>query len=210
MEPHNSDRVNAVMVSHPIRDIVATLQRVAKAETLLFEDLLTGFGDAAFPPCLLVPALLMVSPLSGIPLFSSFCALVICLIAAQGALGRSRIWLPQVLARRELSGAKVQQAAHTLRHVVRISEYVTRPRLAALTSAPMRRVIYVGVIMLAACVPVLELVPFASSMIGLVVAVLAIALITRDGLVLLLALVLIVVLGMLVGNVIEFVATQVG
>lgn len=200
------DRVRSIMVDHPVRDVVATLQHSGQAEKVAFGTLIAGFGDAAFPPCLLVPALLVVSPLSGIPLFSSFCALVIILIAAQGALGRNRIWLPGFLAQRELSGERLQNAAHSLRHVVRVTEYVTRPRLTFLTSGPMRRVIYAGLILLAACVPFLELVPFASSMIGLVVAVFAIALLTRDGIMLLFACALAVALAVLVVNLVGFMA----
>ena len=199
-----------IMIKHPVRDVVQTLQEAAKADKVAFETLLAGFGPAAFPPCLLVPALLVVSPLSGIPLFSSFCALVICLVAAQGAWGRHKIWLPAFLARREMSGAQLRRAADALHYVVRVSEYVTRPRLAFLTAPPMNRVIYGVVILIAACVPLLELVPFASSLIGLVVALLAIALLTRDGLVLLGGLVLVAVLGLVITNMIEFVAETVG
>ncbi|MBQ1203277.1 MAG: exopolysaccharide biosynthesis protein [Loktanella sp.] len=195
------------MVEHPVRKVVQALHDAAKADKVTFDTLLKGFGDAAYPPCLLVPALLMVSPLSGIPLFSSFSALVICLIAAQGAWGRDRIWLPQFLAQRALPAERLGKAAHALRHVVRISEYVTRPRLALLSSPAARRVIYGMIMLLAACVPVLELLPFASSLIGLIVTVLAIALLTRDGVVLIAGFALACGVVVTLGNLVEFFAT---
>ncbi|MFN3661721.1 exopolysaccharide biosynthesis protein [Yoonia sp.] len=193
------------MEEHPVRDVVDTIEESSHEEKVAFGTLIHGFEDTAFPPCLLVPSLLLVSPLSGIPFFSSFCALVICLIAAQGAWGRDRIWLPDFMARRELPGDKLDKAAHVLGYVARGTEYVTRPRLEFLTAPPMDRVIYGAMILLAGCVPLLELMPFASSLIGLIVAVLAVALITRDGLVVLVALVLVVVLAIVVTNLAGFV-----
>jgi hypothetical protein len=199
--------VQPAMTDHPVQNVVATLDRHGGHEKVAFAKLLDGFGEAAFPPCLLLPALMMVSPLSGIPLFSSFCALTIALIAAQGAWGRRRIWLPEFIAKREIAGEKLQKAAKSLQPVVRISAKITKPRLGFLTRSAVRRVIYGAVMLLAACVPVLELVPFASSLIGFVVAVIAIALLTRDGVVLLIGLALAGVIGFLIENIIEFAAS---
>ena len=45
-------------------------------------------------PPLMLPALLVVSPLSSIPLFSSACGLIIALISVQMVLHQHKLWLP--------------------------------------------------------------------------------------------------------------------
>lgn len=61
------------------------------------EELVGAIGDRSFGPFLLVPALIALTPLGGIPGLPTFLALVVILVAAQLLLGMRRFWLPHFI-----------------------------------------------------------------------------------------------------------------
>ena len=63
---------------------------VAERDDVSIGDLITAFGPASFLPLLLLPAITLVSPLSGIPLFSSFNALIIIALLQWRSQRRNR------------------------------------------------------------------------------------------------------------------------
>ena len=67
--------------ARPVGEIVDRLDSATNQPSLSVHDLLEEFGESSFLPALMVPALLTVSPLSGIPLFSTVCGLTIAFIA---------------------------------------------------------------------------------------------------------------------------------
>ena len=90
----------------PISTVVETLEEATVAHEVCLRDILSEFGSASFPSVLLVVSLLLVSPLSGIPLFSSGLGAVIFLVAIQGAMGRGHIWLPERLVSLKLNAVR--------------------------------------------------------------------------------------------------------
>ena len=145
-------------------------------------------GERSFGPFLLVPAIIEISPIGGIPGIPTLIAIIISLFAAQVLLNRSHLWLPRAIEQRHIDGAKL---ANALRHLLRPLKYVDRvlkPRLDWTTKPPMLQLIAFCVIALVATVPALELIPFASTIPMISVALFGAALLCRDGLVALLAL----------------------
>ncbi len=134
-------------------------------------------------PVLLVPALFVVSPLSGIPLFSSACGILIALISAQMLLGRRHLWLPSLLTNRHIAGKKLRKATDKLQGVARWMDSHTRERLRFFTHRPFRWVTQAACLLCGAAMPFLELVPFSSSILGVAVTLLALSLLVRDGLI---------------------------
>ena len=165
----------------PVSDIVDQIDETVTDDNIRAEELLGAFGHSALLPTLIVPALLVTSPLSAIPFFSSLCGIAIVLIAIQGVFGRAQPWLPQFLRRRRLPAEKTHNATKTMGRVAGWLDAVTHQRLQFLVVGPARRVIYLICALAASMIPLLELVPMSSSLIGAGVSLLAIGMLARDG-----------------------------
>ena len=170
------------MSDRPLREILDQIERCAQAEEVSLDALLQSFGAASFVSALLVPAILVVSPLSGIPFFSSLCGLTIVAISAQMLLRRDHLSLPSSLTRRRLAGERLRAAVAKMRGVVDVLDrHTRRGRLRPLAGArgqvlPQALCVVAGMMM-----PVMELVPFSSSLLGAAVLSFSAALLTRDG-----------------------------
>ncbi|WP_406721376.1 exopolysaccharide biosynthesis protein [Thioclava litoralis] len=175
---------NQTQTRRAVRDIVAAIDARARDEDeIRIEDVLGSLGGASFVPVLLVPALFVVSPLSGIPLFSSACGILIALISAQMLLGRDHLWLPRLLTRRHIAGDKLRKATGKLQGIARWMDLHTKERLRLFTHRPFRWVTQGACLLCGAAMPFLELVPFSSSILGAAVTLLALSLLVRDGLI---------------------------
>lgn len=170
------------MRDFPVTRVVATLDDMASEAAITVGDGVRRFGMSGFETLLLVPAILLVSPLSGIPLFSTFCGVVIFLIAAQGALGRQHLWLPDRVMRQELTSDQIRRATRSLRWVADKLDRITRQRLHHLVGRPARRLVLGLCAVVAPLFPVLEFIPFSASILGGAISLFALALLARDGL----------------------------
>mgnify|MGYP006273390185 FL=1 len=179
----------------PVEDIVARLDDTAQGrERVTLGDVVEAFGRRSFLPMLMVPALLVLSPLSGIPLFSSVCGLTIALIAAQMLWpGRDHLWLPDRLMRQNISGARARKSVAQLGKLARRLDGLSRDRLRWFVGhRPGRTLLEACCFVAGAAMPVFEIVPFTSSILGFAVLLMATALLTRDGIFALAGLVVIV------------------
>ncbi|WP_407352783.1 exopolysaccharide biosynthesis protein [Luteimonas sp. R10] len=152
-------------------------------------EMLAAAGQRSFGPLLLVPGLIVLSPLSGVPGLPSAVAVLVLLVAVQLLCRRRHVWLPQWTLRRSVSARLLQRAVRVLRPVARVVDRLTRPRLRMLADAegPALYPIALLCILIALTMPPLELVPFANSIAGAALTAFGLALITRDGLLALVA-----------------------
>lgn len=177
----------------PVERIVDDIDRLSSRGTFRVRDVVEEFGQATFIPLLLVPALLVVSPLSGIPLFSSLCGLSIALIASQLLIGRKRIWLPDFLLRQEVKGDKAHGAIAKIRKFANFLDRHAHQRLSILVRPPLNKVAQVMTMLCGLAMPFLELLPFSSSILGTAVVLFSVGFLTRDGVYVLLAVAVIAV-----------------
>jgi hypothetical protein len=168
----------------PVQDIVARLEGTSQGERVTLGDAIEAFGRRSFLPVLMVPALLVVSPLSGIPFFSSLCGLTIALIAGQMLWpGQDYLWLPDRFTRRTISGERARNALARLARFARWLDTHSRERFSVLVGhRPGRKAIELCCLLAGLSMPVLEIVPFSSSVLGVSVLFMATGLLTRDGL----------------------------
>jgi hypothetical protein len=176
------------------RDIGAVLDCVEAAgegEKVSISDIVDEIGPSAFGPLLLVPALILVTPASGVPSMPTIGSLIISLIAIQIVIGRETVWLPKFIRRRSIGKERIQKALGYLRRPAAFIDRVTGKRLAYLTKRPF---IIVPALICSSMVllsPVFETVPFSVSIAALAVAIFALALVAQDGLLVILGLVLV-------------------
>lgn len=167
---------------HKVRDVLDRIEAIADQDDVTGDQLLTAFGETSFVPLLMLPALLVVSPLSGIPLFSSVCGLSIAIIAGQMLAGRDHIWLPGWIRRRHISGKRLAKGAAALHRVADWLDRHSRRRFSALSRPPFAMVPMLCCLFAGLAMPFLEAVPFSSSLLGAAVLCIAVGFLARDGL----------------------------
>lgn len=174
-----------MIVNDPPRNLGALLSRLERAgrrdEPVCMGDMLKVTGHRSFGALLLVPGLLVLSPLSGIPGFPTMCAVMVSLIALQLLVGRKHFWLPQWLLHRSAPRSKYQRAIRFLKKPARFVDRLLRRRLTFLTKGIAVRMNAVLCLLIAATMPPLELIPFGNSTAGAALSVLGVGLIARDG-----------------------------
>ena len=170
-------------MEQPISDVVEKLEEATGSSDMTLGEVLEEFGEAAYSSVILCIAIMLVSPLSGVPGFSSACGLAFFLIASQAAVARPSIWIPKKLGGLCLSSHKAEKAVARIRKVAGWIDERSKARLAVLVAPPMSRVLYAVCAFAGICMPFMELIPMTSSLLGLAVALIAAGLLTRDGLI---------------------------
>lgn len=170
--------------------IVDRILAVADREQVGVDDLVQAVGRASFAPVLLIPAIAVASPLSGIPLFSAVMGMLIFLVSLQMLLRRDQLWLPAWLLRRKTNGARVRSVFARVRPVMTWLDAHTYARLTAFVHRPLVFVPQTLCVLSGLVMPFLEFVPFSSSVLGCAVALLAFGMLARDGLFVMLGLAL--------------------
>lgn len=166
-----------------VSDILDRLEDAADGDDdVPVRDVTDAFGHRSFGPFLIVPALLELSPLGAVPGVPTVLAAVVILFAAQILLGRRNFWIPGILADRRISADRLRKAADKLRPVGERLDRWFHGRLDWLTRGPAVRIAAAVCILLALTVPPLELLPFASSGPMAAIAAFGLALLVRDGL----------------------------
>ena len=95
---------------HSVSEILDRLRDMganAHRDPVELGEAVEAFGKRSVGPFLLVPALIEVSPIGGIPAVPTLLAIIIALSAAQILFGRDHVWLPGFLERRHVKGDKV-------------------------------------------------------------------------------------------------------
>lgn len=171
-----------------LREVVDRLCIAGDGDEVSVQDILDTLGKRSFAPLLLVPSVLLVSPLSGVPGAGTFGAILMALISAHLVMGWERLWLPGFVLRGHVSRERMTKAARFLRPATAFIDRLVGPRLTFLTHGFFPRIIGLICLGIALVMPPLELVPMANSIAASAIAGFALALVTHDGLLVILAL----------------------
>lgn len=161
------------------------------------EAVLQSVGTRSLGPLLLVTGLITLAPVIGdIPGVPTIMAVLVFLIASQLLIHRKHLWVPRWVLKRSVSRSKMQKMLGWSRKPARFVDRYTRPRLTLLVQGKGQYMIALVCILIAMAMPLMEVVPFSANFAGLALASFGLALISRDGA---LALVALVVVGLLIG-----------
>lgn len=163
-------------------DILDALEDVATQDTVTVRDIVEEIGDRSFAPMILVPALILVSPLSGIFGLPTIGATFMLLVTLQKLLGRSHVWLPEFLKRRKIQASGLRKAVLWLRRPVGWIDRRTHRRLTWLVSRPANLVTALVIAAICSIIPFLEVLPMVTSIFALAISLFCIGLLARDGL----------------------------
>jgi hypothetical protein len=169
------------------------LDRVCEAKSeegqVSLGAILDEVGHRSFGPLLLVAGLVTLAPLVGdIPGVPTVMGIFVILTSAQLLLGRDHFWLPDWLLRRSVGREKVEKGVSWMRRPARWIDRVLRPRLSFLVQGPGLWIVAVASLLVGLGLPPMELVPFSANIAGLALSAFGLALITKDGLVAIVAL----------------------
>ena len=198
--PDNMQAPHAAPELTSLSAIIDQVMNVAQSERVSLREVLERIGDASFAPILLLPAVAVATPLSGIPMFSSLMGIVICLVSMQMLVRKRHIWLPDWVLRRQVRGHVVQRAFKSAYPVANWLDARTYSRLRVFVHRPFVFVPQLLCVLSGAVMPLLEFVPFTSSVMGVGVALLALGMLTRDGVVVLLGMIPYAVVGSLIST----------
>ncbi|WP_232823043.1 exopolysaccharide biosynthesis protein [Oceanibium sediminis] len=165
-----------------IGDVLTQLESLGDSDSVTIGEILGSYGQKSFLPTLMIPALIVTSPLSGVPLLSSICGLTIAATAAQWLTGRDRIWMPAFLARRKVSGPRLKAGAAKLEGLGRWLDSRSHERFSPLLRRPLRWFLPLACMLAGLAMPFLEFVPLTSSILGLAVLLIGGGVLMRDGL----------------------------
>lgn len=148
-------------------------------------------GRRSFGSVLLAAGLITLAPLIGdIPGVPTIMGIVVVLTAGQMLFGQDRLWLPDTLLDRSVSREKLDAALGWLRPAARVLDRVIGPRFEAILASGGGRAIAAVCFLIGAVMPVLEVIPFSATVAGILLTLLSLALVTRDGLLALITLIL--------------------
>jgi len=179
---HTDDDKSIPRPDGSLNRLISKLEgKVAAGEAVSIGLLQQVAGAQAAGPLLLLPALIVVSPLSIIPGVPSIVGLNTVLVAGQVMLGRNRIWLPGWLTRRSLPAKHAAKLLAFLKPVSKVADRVSKRRLLPLTGRLARRLGAGICVLMGAIMPLLEFIPLTSTVAASVIALYALALAGRDG-----------------------------
>ena len=171
---------------HSIADILECLEKVGEEKGCVeVGDMADAFGSRTYAPFMIVPALLELSPLGAIPGLPTALAITIAIFAVQMLLGKEHIWIPGVIEKRKVAGDKLKKAAEKVEPIAERMDKWFHKRLRGLTKGIFIRLAALVILLLCFAVPPLEVLPFASSGPMLAIIFISVALLVRDGVLLL-------------------------
>lgn len=162
----------------------------AQAQHRAFVDIgemMAAVGRRSFGPIVLLAGVILVTPLSGVPGVPTLMGLLTLLTLGQVLSGRSQFWLPQWIVRRKIPRRRLIHGLKWLRPSARLIDRLTRPRFTVLVIGPGLYATALACMVIAIVMPATEVVPFSSSLAGVALTAFGLAMISRDGVLALLA-----------------------
>ncbi len=155
-----------------------------------FGDALDAAGDNTFASIvLLVGVIMMVPGPADIPGVPSVLGIIITIACVQMLIGREHIWVPNWLEKRRIASQRLQQMINWLQKPARWMDRITKQRYTWLIDHAGVGIVAIACILISSATPILEFVPFSANVAGAAITTFALALIAKDGLIAVLALI---------------------
>jgi hypothetical protein len=137
----------------------------------------------SFAPWLLIPGLFLVPPgPADVPGVSPAVGLLVGIISVQMLMRRDYFWIPQWMERGHVASDKLDYVVGWLRKPAAFMDAWTKPRLEKFVTNGGKYVIAALCLGLGALTPLMTMIPFVSNVGGAAFAVFGLALLSRDGL----------------------------
>lgn len=167
-----------------LEELLASIEAIeAPSGRIRFDEVLEAIGRRAFGPLLLLAGLVVLLPvigdIPGVPLLMACFTLLVCV---QLLIGRRTFWLPAWLRNRSMPRDKVHKALGWLHKPARLIDRLLHDRLTFMTSELGNRLAALACLVIALCLPPMELIPFSANLAGLALTLFGLSIMARDGL----------------------------
>jgi len=153
-------------------------------------DVLEAVGERSFGPLVLIAGVITLAPLIGdIPGVPTLLGLMVLLTLGQLVFQRHSIWVPAKLARRNIEREKLAKGLDWMEKPARFMDRWTKQRLLWLVRGTGQYVIAIMCMSVAIAMPLMEVIPFSANGAGLALMAFGLAIVARDGLLALVAIV---------------------
>lgn len=164
-----------------LSDVLDQLEASAQGESIAIEQVIARLGRKSFASLMLVFSLISTSPASAIPGLTATVAGIVFILVVQMIAGRDCVWLPGFITRRQMSTVRLCKGIGWLRKPVRFVERFLKPRLTFLFHRPWLWLPLLLILCLTLFMPFMEIIPTSGSIASAVIALFAAGLLTRDG-----------------------------
>ena len=178
-----------------LQQMLQQLCDAATDERVSVGTMLEAVGRRSFGPRVLLAGLVTLSPVGDIPGVPTMVAVLVLLLTTQLLWGRRSFWLPGWLLRKSIARSKMTKSIGWLERPAAFIDRFLRPRLSMFVEGFAVRVIATVSLLISLAMPVMEVIPFSASGAGAALTAFGLALIARDGLMALLALIFTVATG---------------
>ncbi|MEW4565917.1 exopolysaccharide biosynthesis protein [Bremerella sp. JC770] len=165
-----------------LADVLEQMKANTDGDQVTLEDTLDALDSRSFGPLLLVPAIMAVSPIGAIPGMSIVTGCVLMLIAVQMIFSSGRPWLPQRLLDFSFSRETFAKGIDKSMPWAKWLDGYTDRRMEMITQSPFHYVIAAIIAFLALLFIPLAFLPFAVAIPGTAIALFALGMTVRDGL----------------------------
>jgi hypothetical protein len=170
---------------HSLQGVLAVMQVTCSRNhgtKVSVGDLVKAFGPRSFAPFLLAVGLIAVTPIDTIPTLPTTFGVIVFMTVGQLLLGRQSLWLPAFIAGRAVNADRLKRALLRLEPYARRVDRWLGVRLVALTQGASLTMIALSCLVMAALMPLMEFLPFVSTIPSLAFTAFGIALLMHDGL----------------------------
>ncbi len=172
----------------PLTDIIDDVVADAKEGALTLGDVLDDLGDRSYGPLFFILGLIILLPIGAVPGVPIILGVVLIILAIQFVLGLKHPWMPARFRRLSISEKKARDAERRVRPFLRFIDRFVDARILWIVSRPMRVFAASSIILLSLAMVPLEIVPFGVAVPAAAIAAFGLAIVARDGLVMLIAL----------------------
>ncbi|WP_375260854.1 exopolysaccharide biosynthesis protein [Palleronia sp.] len=176
--------------THALSDVLDQLESATHGDSIRVQEVIEKLGHRSFASLMLVFSLISTSPASAIPGITSIVAAIVFILVVQMIIGRDCVWLPAFITRRRMSTAKLCKGIGWLRKPVHFVERFLKVRMTFLFHRPWLWLPLIAILGLTIFMPLMEIIPTSGSIASAVIALFAAGLLTRDGRVVVLSLIL--------------------
>ncbi len=173
-----------------LSEVLDQLERSVHDESVTVHEVVETLGRKSFAALMLIFALISTSPASAIPGMTATVAAIVAVLVVQMIMGRDCVWLPRFVRRRRMSTKKLCKGIGWLRKPVAFVERFLKARLDFLLHRPWLLLPLVLILALTLFMPFMEVIPTSGSIASAAITFFAAGLLTRDGALVLISLIL--------------------
>lgn len=169
---------------HSLEDLIRALEGLClrnHGTKVSVGDIVEMLGPRSFAPLILAVGLIAVTPIDSIPTLPTTFGIIIFLTVGQMLIGCRALWLPRIVSHRAVNADKLKRALTWLMPHARWADRWLGVRLTLFTRGGFLTAIALCCALLAAIMPLLELVPLVSTVPALAFTAFGVALLVHDG-----------------------------